>query len=413
MRPKVASIGRGSVARGLRAPAIVGATLRLFRIAGIPISIHVSWLAIYALITWSLAVGYFPQTLPNGPPTTYWALGLVAALLLFVSVLVHELSHSIVALAHGLKVRGITLHVFGGVSQMDDEPPSPRAEALTAGAGPLASFAIAGVLWALREVGIFDHPSALAIAAYLVTVNVMVGAFNLIPGFPLDGGRLLRALLWRWSDSLPRATYLASRAGVGIAYALMAFGVLQMFGGSVVSGMWLVLIGLFLQSAANASYVQVGLREALERLPVRSIMASSVVTITPDETVAQLVDKFWEHHVASFPVVSPDSGRVLGIASIGQLQRVPREQWSFMRVAELMQPLEASLAVRSTDSALVAFERASNNGIGRLAVIDGERLVGYLSMQDITHVLALNNLGRPGRGAAGADAAPHPLRRVA
>jgi len=390
----------------------VGTTVRLFSIARIPIYVHVSWLAIYALITWTLAVGYFPQAIPNLPAAAYWAHGLVAALLLFVSVLLHELSHSLVALGHGLGVRGITLHVFGGVSQLEDEPPSARAEALIAAAGPLVSFALAGVLWAFRAAGLANAPSAEAIVAYLITVNVIVGIFNLVPGFPLDGGRILRAFLWHWNGSLPRATYLASRAGVGIAYALMAFGVFQMFGGSLVSGLWFVLIGVFLQSAANASYAQVGLREALERLRVSAVMTPEVVTVAPDETVAQLVDTFWRHHVASFPVVEND--RVVGIASVTQLQRVAQEQWPLVRVADVMKPIDETLTIRSTDTAFKAFERASTNGIGRLAVIDDERLVGYLSMQDLTHVLALHSLGQSGtRGHGLPGARPRSLRRVA
>ena len=386
----------------------MGATLRIFRIAGIPIYVHASWLAIYALITWTLAAGYFPRALPDLEPAEYWAHGLVASLLLFASVLLHELSHSLVALAHGLSVRGITLHVFGGVSQLDGEPPSPRAEALIAGVGPITSFGIAGALWALREMGIADRGSAGAVLAYLVTVNVVIGAFNLIPGFPLDGGRLVRAALWQWKGSLPRATYLASRVGVGIAYALMAFGVLQMFGGSLVSGMWMVLIGLFLQSAANASYAQVGLREALDRLPVSDVMTRQVVTVGPNETVADLVDQFWHHHVASFPVV--ENGQVVGIASINQLRPLQKDQWPLMRVGTLMRPLEDALTIRSRDTAFQAFERASSNDLGRLAVIDDGRLVGYLSLQDLTHALALQSLGH--RSWNGPPATRH-LRRVA
>ena len=374
----------------------MGATVRLFKIGRIPIFVHASWVVIFALITWTLAVGYFPQALPELGPAQYWMHGLIAALLLFVSVLVHELAHSLVATAHGLTVRGITLHVFGGVSHLEDEAPTPRAEALIAAAGPLASFGIAAVLWGLRAAGLAASGSVGAVVSYLITVNIMVGVFNLIPGFPLDGGRLLRAGLWRWNGSLTRATYLASRAGVVFAFVLMAWGVVQMLSGAVVSGMWLVLIGLFLQNAANASYAQLGLREALGRLSVHDIMARDVISVAPDDTVASLVDRFWAHHVASFPVV--DNGRVIGIASIGALQRVPRERWPLLRVREILRPLEETLTVRPTDTALRALERASANGLGRLAVMDGDRLVGYLSMQDITHVLALHGLGRGGSG---------------
>ena len=379
----------------------MGPTIRLLKIAGIPIDVHASWLAVYALITWTLAIGYFPHVLPDLAPAAYWMHGLVAALLLFVSVLVHELAHSVVARRYGLVVRGITLHIFGGVSHLEDEPPAPRAEAVIAAAGPLASFAIAAALWALSRAELVATGSAGAITGYLLTVNVLVGVFNLIPGFPLDGGRLLRAALWGWKGSLPHATYLASRVGIAVAFALMAWGLYAMFRGAVINGMWLILIGLFLQNAASASYAQIGLREALGRLPVHRIMARDVVAVRPDETVAELVDRFWQHHVASFPVL--DGDRVVGIASIGQVQQVVREQWPLVRVRDVMRPLDETLAVRPTDTALRALERASANDLGRLAVMDGDRLVGYLSTQDITHVLALNRLDMGVR-----DAPPKP-----
>jgi len=176
------------------------------------------------------------------------------------------------------------------------------------------------------------------------------------------------------------------------AFTLMAFGAYEILAGALVSGLWLVLIGLFLQNAANASSAQIGLREALARLPVSQIMARDVVSVAPEDTVASLVDRFWEHNVASFAVVEGD--RVIGIASIGSLQQVPREEWPFLRVREIMRPLDETLTVGPTDSAHRALERASSNGLGRLAVMEGERLVGYLSTQDITHVLALHRLGQ-------------------
>jgi Zn-dependent protease len=214
--------------------------------------------------------------------------------------LLHELSHSFVAMAHGLSVRGITLHVFGGVSHLEDEPPSPRAEFLIAVVGPITSFAIAAVLWAINASGLVQPAWAQAVVAYLVLVNFAVGIFNLVPGFPLDGGRILRAALWKWKGSLGQATYMASRVGVGFAFALMALGFLQILSGSVIGGFWFILIGMFLRGAADASYSQMALREALARLPVRDIMAREVVTVPLEATVAQLADAFWSHHVTSF-----------------------------------------------------------------------------------------------------------------
>jgi Zn-dependent protease/predicted transcriptional regulator len=383
--------------------------LRVLSVGGIPIHVHASWLAIYALITWTLAVGYFPQVLPDMPTAAYWVSGLIAALLLFVSVLLHELSHSFVARAHGLSVRGITLHVFGGVSHLEDEPPTPRAEFLIAAVGPLTSFGIAAVLWLARSLGIADTGTAGAITTYLLFVNVAVGVFNLIPGFPLDGGRILRAALWRWNGTLSRATYIASRVGVFFAWALVALGLLQILSGAVVGGIWLTLIGLFLQSTANAGYAQMALREALGRVPVRDVMARDVVSVPADASVEQLVDQFWVHHFTSFPVV--EAGRPVGIASVQQVHAVPRDRWPLTRVREVMHPLTEQLVVSPSASVFDALAKAAGNRVGRLAVMDDTRLVGYLSLKDITHVLALRGLDGGTRVVPAS--APRPLRRAA
>jgi Zn-dependent protease/CBS domain-containing protein len=386
----------------------MGGTLKILTVRGIPIYIHASWLAIYALITWTLAVGYFPRVMPAMPAATYWANGLLAALLLFVSVLLHELSHSFVAMAYGLEVRGITLHVFGGVSHLDDEPPSPRAEFLIAVVGPLTSLGLAALLGAVGTAGIVGSPSGRAILAYLALANAALGVFNLIPGFPLDGGRLLRAALWRWRGGLAPATATASRVGVAFAYGLMALGVVEILGGGVVGGLWMILIALFLRSAADASYVQVALREGLARLPVREVMAREVITVPAEATVADLVGRFWAHHVTSFPVVA--DGRVEGIATVHHVHRVPVDRREQVPVRDLMVRLTDELTVRSSDSAFRALEKASRNGVGRLAVMDAGRLVGYLSLKDLAHVLALRGLAGP---TAESPARVPPLSRAA
>ena len=383
-------------------------TLRVLTIRGIPINIHASWLLIYGLITWTLAAGYFPRALPDLPAVAYWANGLLAGLLLFVSVLLHELSHSLVALAQGLAVRGITLHVFGGVSHLEDEAPSPRAEFLIAVVGPLTSFAIAAVLWGIAVAGLAGPAWSQAVVAYLVVVNLVIGAFNLVPGFPLDGGRLLRAVLWAWKGELGQATYRASRVGVFFAFGLMGLGFVQIFAGNVVGGFWMLLIGMFLRGAADASYSQTALREALGRLPVGEIMTREVITVAPDATVEQLAEHFWAHHVTSFPVV--DQGALRGIASVRQVHDVPREERLHRRVQELMHPVTTELVVRPGDSVFHALSKAARNTIGRVAVVESLRLVGYLSLKDITHVLALrgltNGASEAGMSQAGSLALP-------
>jgi Zn-dependent protease/CBS domain-containing protein len=382
-------------------------TVHLLSVFGIPININASWVFIYALITWTLAVGYFPRQLPGLEPVAYWANGLLAALLLFASVLIHELAHSLVAIGNGLSVRGITLHLLGGVSQLDDEPPDPRTEFLMAAAGPLASLALALVL-SLARIPV-DAPWGDAILTYLMYVNVAVGVFNLIPGFPLDGGRLLRAVVWRSTGDFARATATASRVGRGVAIGLVVLGTWQAFTGSFLSGLWLVLIGLFLRQAASLSHSQATLASALGELPVTDVMTREVVTVSWNATVADLVQQFWAHHVTSFPVVA--GGVVRGIATVHDLDRVAVDAWERTSIQNVMRPLTGSMTIPSTASALDALQQASTNGIGRLAVLDGTRLVGYLSLKDLGHVLALRSLPAP--GADRAAAAPQPVRRAA
>ena len=380
--------------------------MRLLSVAGIPINVHTSWLVVYGLITWTLAVGYFPRALPEISPVAAWLSGLAAALLLFVSVLLHELSHSVVARAHGLGVTGITLHVFGGVSQLEEEPGSARAEFLIAVVGPLSSFAIAGLLWAVRATGVVTAGVPGAILDYLIFVNTAIGVFNLVPGFPLDGGRVLRAALWKWKGGLRPATFIASRVGSGVAVILMMLGFLQVMTGAFMGGVWMILIGLFLRGAADASYAQVDLKETLAPLHVDDIMVRNPVTVAANAPVTALVDLLWAHHFTSFPVV--EDGRAVGIATLQQVQPVPRQHWQPTLVREVMQPISPELSVECGDTVYRAFEKAARNGLGRLAVVDGERLVGYLSLKDITHVLALRRVARPGDRRAQA-----PLRRVA
>jgi Zn-dependent protease/CBS domain-containing protein len=381
--------------------------VRVLTLFGIPIHINASWVLIYALITWTLAVGYFPQQLPGLEPFAYWANGLLAALLLFVSVLLHELAHSVVATRHGLAVNGITLHLLGGVSELEDEPAHPRTEFLIAAAGPLASFAIALVLWLARST--VDVAWLSALFTYLILVNVAIGVFNLIPGFPLDGGRVLRAAIWHVTGNFVRATSIASRVGSLVALGLVMLGVLQTLTGSLLSGVWLVLIGLFLRQAAAASESQVTVRTALGTLPIADVMAREPVTVPWTASVADLVQQFWAHHFTSFPVV--DGASVRGIATVHDLGRVPSEDWERTSVQHVMRPLADDLTIPSTATALEAMQKAAANGVGRLAVLDGSRLVGYVSLKDLTHVLALRSVRRG--GAERSDLAPVPRARRA
>jgi Zn-dependent protease/CBS domain-containing protein len=371
----------------------MNATLTLFSIRGIPVRVHASWLAVYGLIAWSLAVGYFPQALPELRQATHWVSGLVAALLLFVSVFLHELSHSLVALRLGIPVSAITLHIFGGVSELSREPDRPQSELAIAIIGPLTSFAIAAavlLLGALVPVGAVVG----AVMQYLALVNVVVGVFNLVPGFPLDGGRVLRAALWKTKGDLAWATRIASGAGSIFGLVLMGLGVWRALGGEFLGGLWFVVIGLFLRQASTASYQQLMIRRALGGRTVADVMAREVVHVAPELTVEALVnDYFWRHHVSSFPVV--DDGRPLGLIGIRDLGSLPRERWPESRVREVMRPLTDTLVASPQESLWLALEKVSRNGIGRLAVVDRDRLAGYLSVKDIMHVLTVSTIGTP------------------
>ena len=288
--------------------------IQLFRVRGIPVRIDVGWLLIFGLVTWSLAAGYFPHVLPARSTVTYWLQGVVAALLLFGSVFLHELSHALAAVDQGVPVGGITLHVFGGVSQLDAEPPTPRAEMLIAVVGPLTSFAIGG-LCLIADRTVAGSPTFHALARYLAAINVMVGVFNLIPGFPLDGGRILRAALWWWTERLGYATRIASACGTAVAVLLIAVGALRALMGDIVGGLWLVLIGLFLQQAARSSWELMRVRARLERVRVQDVMTRAPL-------VADLVAPLAEAGAALGPeqVVHPSDSAWTAFLKLGRVR---------------------------------------------------------------------------------------------
>jgi Zn-dependent protease len=244
--------------------------LQIFRIAGIPVRIDASWLLVFGLLAWSLAAAYVPHVLPDVTPGWAWVHGVTAALMLFVSVVLHELAHALVARRHGVRVRGIRLHVFGGVSELESEPPTARAEFLIAAVGPLTSFALAALFYGLGRM-VAGSAWLAALTGYLAAVNLVIGVFNLVPGFPLDGGRLLRAMLWSWSGELGWATRWASRAGSLFALLLVVLGGIRIVTGELVGGLWFILLGLFLQQAARASTAMARQHERAAITSVRDV----------------------------------------------------------------------------------------------------------------------------------------------
>ena len=365
----------------------MGGGIRLGRLLGIPIFIHSSWFIALWVLSWSLAVAYYPEEFPGLGPSTYWGMGIISALLLFGSVLVHELGHALTARRYGVRTRNITLFMFGGVAQIAAEPPTADAELAIAAAGPATSYVLAGLFWLLDR--LITGTALGAIVGYLAFINLLLATFNLIPGFPLDGGRVLRAVLWRRSGDLEQATRIASQSGQVVAAIIIGLGLLQMFRGAFVGGLWLILIGWFLQSAAQAGYQQVVLRRALGGVRVGDIMTRELHTIDPNLTVEEAITDFFiplKH--GGFPVVYGD--RLVGVVTLQDVRDVPKEARAEQRVRDVMTPQANLKTVRPTTTAYEAFMRLGQEQIGRLLVVDdGGSLVGILTRSDLLHVIRL------------------------
>lgn len=351
----------------------------LFRIAGIQIRIDPSWFVIFLLVLWSLSAGYLPREYPGLEGTSYWIAGLVATALFFLSILLHELAHSLVARRAGIPVPEITLFLFGGVSRMHEEPKQPGLEFRVAIVGPLASFALAVLFYGASRLLVGPVPDlGVTILEYLALINVALGVFNLIPGFPLDGGRVLRAILWRTTGSLRRATRIASDAGKGFAFGLMALGALSLFQGALLGGLWLIFIGMFLRSMASTGYEELLLRTSLEGLDVADAMIREVVHVPPDLTLEQLVhERFLQDGYRGYPVV--DGGRVVGLVTVDEVRKIPPERFAQTTVADVMRPLDAALLIEPEATATQALRRMAREGLKRLIVTRDGRLEGLLT----------------------------------
>ena len=294
--------------------------MEIARIWGIGISVHVSWLVVFALVTWSLAAGYFPTECPGWARATYWLTGALTALVFFLSILIHELGHSWVALRYGIPIRGITLFVFGGVAQIGREPASPAAEFRIALAGPMTSLGLAA-LFAMSWFVTREITLVAGAAFWLARVNLMVGLFNLVPGFPLDGGRLLRAVAWHWTGSFNRATRVAYIGGRLVSAALMGIGVFTALGGNVLGGAWLLLIGWFLENAAAATVADSVLRALLRDVTVAQAMTRECSRVAGDRTLGQLVrEEVLGAGRRCFLVT--DEGRLAGLVTLHQIKQV-------------------------------------------------------------------------------------------
>jgi Zn-dependent protease/CBS domain-containing protein len=373
-----------------------GTRWQLLRLRGIPVYIDASWLLILALLTLTFARDFpallhanFPDV-PHVAPAVYWLMGLVTALAFFACILLHEFGHALVGRALGTPIRGITLFLFGGVAELGDESNSARNEFLMAFAGPLVSLFLAVTLGVLTAVGYhLGWPAPLLLVlGYLAFVNATVLVFNLIPAFPLDGGRILRAALWALTGNVRSATYWTALLGRLFAALLIAFGVVQFFWGNWFGGVWTALIGLFLNSAARSSYEQVVVREALAGAPVRRFMNAAPIAVPPSLDLRHLVDDYvYRHHHRAFPVVS--DGHLEGLVDTRALARVPPGEWDRHTVGEVMRHDLDALTVSPDADALDALAKFKRNATNRLLVAEGDRLVGIIALKDLLRFLDL------------------------
>ena len=355
-------------------------TIPLGRILGIPLGLSYSWFLMFVLLTWTLATSYYPAEFPHWPLAQYWLLGAVTAILLFASVVLHELGHSVVARHYQIPVRRITLFVFGGVAELGAEPPSATAEFWIAIAGPVVSLGLA-VFFGLIEPLVAALTPLLALAKYLALINGSLALFNLIPGFPLDGGRVFRAIVWGATHDLGRATRIAANLGRLAAYGFIVVGVVQILNGNF-GGLWIAFIGWFLESAASAQLLHQRVQELLAGHRVAEAMSRGYTAIAADVMVQQVVDEYILGRGQLCFVVEQD-GTIAGLLTLHHIKAIPRAVWPATTAAQAMLPIERVHWVRPDVELWAALEAMDRDGVNQLPVLAGNQLLGMLSRENI------------------------------
>jgi Zn-dependent protease/CBS domain-containing protein len=365
----------------------MSSSIRLGRLFGIDIGANWSLVFVFALIAWTLANQVLPVDVPGQPALAYWVAGAIGAVAFYACLLAHELAHALVAIRNGVKVAGITLWLFGGVSQLDGEPKNAGAEALIAGVGPLTSLAVALIAFVLALLPF--PPLAADLIAWLALVNVALALFNLVPAFPLDGGRLLGAFFWWRQGTRQRGVHSAVRIGRVFAYLMIAFGVFLLFTGSVLNGIWIAFVGLFLLSAGSSEEAGTAIRGLLRSVPVSAAMTSPVVTVPDWLTVDQFIESVApQHRFTTYPVHDP-SGRLTGIVRLGDLVRMPAQARAQERLRDRARPIAEVPTTRPDEDLAALLQRIGPGLEQRVLVFDTGQLVGIVSPVDVARVLAV------------------------
>jgi Zn-dependent protease len=361
---------------------------KIFRVLGIDVLVDYSWFIIFFLVTWSLVGGYFPMSYPGLPPASHWLMGLTSSLLLFGSVLLHELCHSYVANRFGQGIHRIRLFIFGGVAELTHEPDDPVVEFDIAIAGPICSLTL-HFIFSFLAYAAGPAPAFMVykgIFLFLSYVNGALALFNLIPGFPLDGGRILRSILWKRTGNIKKATRTASSIGRYFALFLIIMGFFQVFKGDLVGGLWYVFIGMFLQHAAAMSYENVVMKDVLGKVLVRDVMVKDLVVIPGETAIDRVVeDYYFKYRFDSFPVSA--GGVTDKVITLEGIKRVPKEQWQSLTAADCAQAVPRDLTIRPTDMVLYALQRMAEREFTQFFIVEDGVIVGVISRHDVTKLL--------------------------
>jgi Zn-dependent protease/CBS domain-containing protein len=367
-----------------------GLSVKLFRVFGIDVKVDFSWALFAIFIAWALAQGVFPQLYEGFSAAAYWWMALAAIIGLAASIIIHELSHSLVAKALGLPLKSITLFIFGGVAELEEEPKNPFTEFVMAIAGPAASVVLALLFgWIARGAASVSFFASLSnVFEYLLLINWVLAAFNMLPAFPLDGGRVFRSIVWAVKRDLTAATRIAARMGVMLGTSLIVLGVIWAILGQFAGGLWWVLIGLFIRSAASGAVYQEQMLRLFKGAPVRDFMTPDPICVAPDSTLREFVDSYvYEYHFDLFPVTR--GAELLGAMGLNEAKTVAREKWDRVKVGDVMTPISDNNTIEVQADAMDALLKMHKGKVSRLMVVDSGRLVGMLALKDLLDLLSL------------------------
>ena len=372
-------------------------SLQIFTIKKITIKLHFTLIIVFFLISWTLATGFMPHYYPNLYTSQYWIMGIIGAIVLFVSILLHELSHSLLSIRYGIHVNQIILFIFGGISDIKDETKEFKKEFKIALAGPSTSYALSGLFWILfimvsflndNQQNIGNSLSAVeGILLYSSMVNLIIGSFNLIPAFPLDGGRMLRAGLTKWKNDFDLATGIASKIGIAISFGIIGLGFIAIVKGSFLSGFWLIIIGWFINSGAQTYLEQNELSTRLKGIKLREIMNINFIAVNPDLKISELIrDYFNVYWKSAFPVINGDK-RLVGMITTDAISKKNRIEYENKKVSEMMIPVSDLIVMSSDKEINDALKQLFRKRMSRVFIIDQQsQLVGLVSKSDILHL---------------------------